>query len=146
MPIKLTVYYAHPMALYGSPVETRDLKVLKRLGFKVLNPALHRLDTMDEYVHLALSCDLVAFRSFEDGKVGSGMALEVEAATKVGRPVIEMAPCLTARVLTRNETRERMGLPMLMHPKTAPLRTIREVLYPDDMSPDEFGDMDWGGQ
>jgi len=88
---KLTVYYAHPMALYGTPVETRDIKTLKRLGFRVLNPALKELPTMDDYIQLALSCDLVAFRAFDDGKVGSGVFAEVMAAMKAGRPTIEMA-------------------------------------------------------
>lgn len=124
MKTPLTVYYAHPMALYGSPVEARDIKTLKRLGFKVLNPARRKLDTMDDYVKLAISCDLVAFRSFDDGKVGSGVFAEVMAAMKVGRPVIELTPYLPGRVLSRNETRERMGLPALRRPKTAPLRTI----------------------
>jgi len=143
---KLTVYYAHPMALYGTPVERDDLRLLKRLGFKVLNPAKRKLATMEAYIKLACSCDVVAFRAFQDGKIGSGVHAEVVAAVTAGIPIIEMPTFQSGRVLSRNETRERMGLPMLLYPKTAPLRTVREVLYPDDLSPDEFGDQDWGGQ
>lgn len=144
----LTVYYAHPMALYRSPIEKKDLKTLRALGFKVLNPADTKYSTyqMDDFVKLATDCDLVAFRSFGDGKIGSGVALEVMAAMKVGKPIIEMTPFLPGRVLSRNETRERMCLPPLLYPDTAPIRTVREVLYPDDLLPDEFGDQDWGDQ
>ncbi len=137
-PKTLTVYYAHPMALYDSPVERKDLRTLKKLGFKVVNPAKRELDTMEDYVNLACSCDLVAFRSFDDGKVGSGVFIEVMAAMKADIPVIELTPFLPGRVLTRNETRERMCLPPLRHPKTAPLRTI----YEDIRDYDETHD--WG--
>jgi hypothetical protein len=140
-PKTLTVYYAHPMALYDSPVERKDLRTLKKLGFKVVNPAKRELDTMEDYVNLACSCDLVAFRAFEDGKVGSGVFIEVAAAMKADIPVIELTPFLPGRVLTRNETRERMCLPPLRHPKTAPLRTVRDWL--DDHQGD-YEDQEWG--
>lgn len=145
----LKAYYAHPMALYGSPIEKRDIETLKRLGFQVINPAAEQYSTlqMEEYVALATSCDLIAFRSFPDGKIGSGMFLEVEMAQRVGRPVIEMAPFLSGRVLTRNETRERMLLPPLLRPDTAPIRTFSDdprlvSPYPDGMS--EYDGQDWG--
>ena len=146
----LTVYYAHPMALYDTPIERRDIQALRLLGFTVVNPgALDPLDTMEQYVKLACSCDLVAFRAFEDGKIGSGMAIEIEGAEKAGLPVIELAPFLSGRVLSRNETRARMDLPPLRHPETAPLRTYDDTgigrLYPKCMSPDEWPD-DFVGQ
>ncbi len=144
MPTKLTVYYAHPMALYGSPVEKKDLKTLVALGFKIINPALpqYRDYQMDDFVNLARRSDVVAFRSFEDGKVGSGVYLEVMAAMQGGIPVIELTPFLPGRVLNRNETRQRMCLPPLRHPDTAPIRTVADW----DEYPDEYADMDFGDQ
>jgi len=140
----LTAYYAHPMALYRSPIEKRDLKTLSRLGFKVVNPAEAKYSTyqMDDFVKLAVSCDLIAFRSFEDGKIGSGMALEIDAAMKIGRPVIELTPFLPGRVLTRNETRDRMMLPPLLQPDTAPIRTFSDGY--DTKYDDGYTDQDWG--
>lgn len=136
MTTKLKAYYAHPMALYRSPVEARDLKTLEALGFKVVNPADPKYSEyqMDEFVKLAVSCDLVAFRSFDDGKVGSGVALEVMAAKDADIPVVELSPFLFTRVLSRNETRRRMCLPPLRHPDTAPIT----------FSDDEPLDQDWG--
>ena len=34
----MTVYYAHPMAIYGTPQEDRDIETLENLGFTVVNP------------------------------------------------------------------------------------------------------------
>lgn len=134
--MKPTAYYAHPIALYRSDIENRDLKTLRALGFKVINPALKKYSTlqMADFVNLAVSCDLIAFRSFEDGKIGSGMWLEIKAAREAGKPVIELDSVLSlsGRVLTRNETRERMCLPPLRHPNTAPIRTVIEDTDEDD--------------
>ncbi len=40
--------------------------------------------TFEQFVALAASCDVVAFRAFPDGKIGSGTAQELAAARKVG--------------------------------------------------------------
>lgn len=142
MKTKLKAYYAHPMALYGTETEKKDLQTLAALGFKVINPAERQYSTlqMDEFVALAVSCDLVAFRSFDDGKVGSGVFLEVMGAIKANKPVLELTPFLSGRVLSRNETRQRMGLGPLNHPDTAPIRTW------SDEDNDGYGPDDWGGQ
>jgi hypothetical protein len=139
-----TVYYAHPMALYGSPVERKDLSTLRALGFKVINPALKEYATldMDGFVKLACSCDLVAFRAFEDGKIGSGVAKEIEGARTKGIPVMEMSGDLSRRVLNRNETRQRMCLPPLRHPETAPIRTFSD----NPLDGFAFNDLDFGDQ
>lgn len=125
-----TAYYAHPMALYDSLTECGDIAILRTLGFKVVNPALPQYAdlSMDAYVKLACSCDLVAFRAFEDGKIGSGVAKEIAGAREAGVPVIELPGQLILRTLSRNETRQRMCLPPLRHPKTAPLRTVDDPI------------------
>lgn len=140
----LIAYYAHPMALYDTAVERADIRTLRKLGFSVVNPGSRKpLATMEDYVKLACSCDLVAFRAFDDGKLGSGVAIEIEGARKAGLPVIELDPFLSGRVLTRNQTRERMDLPPLCCPEIAPLRTLRDD--PDYMSGDQYThDQDWG--
>lgn len=131
-----TVYYAYPIALYGTEIERADIATLQSLGFKVLNPAQRPNLTMDRYIKLTCSCDMVAFRSFPDGKIGSGVGLELDGARKVGIPIIELSGALTHRYLTRNETRARMGLPKLCHPAIAPFG-----VYSDS---DDYSDQDWG--
>lgn len=139
----LKAYYAHPIALHKSDIEKKDLKTLRALGFEVINPSLKKYSTlqMNDFVKLATSCDLVAFRSFDDGKVGSGMWLEIKAAKEAGIPVIELGSFLDNRVLTRNETRERMFLPPLKHPDTAPIRTVIERLTDEEA---KYAEQDWG--
>ncbi len=34
----MKIYYAHPMSLYGTLQEKRDIETLKALGFEVVNP------------------------------------------------------------------------------------------------------------
>ncbi len=147
-----TVYYAHPMALYGTNTELSDLCILRELGFKVINPAEAKYQTlqMSEFVELARSADVVAFRSFPDGKVGSGMALELDGARGNGVPIIELDSVLEGRTLTRNQTRDRMGLPPLGYPNTAPIRTLSDndgydTKY-DDGYLHEYHDQDWGAK
>jgi hypothetical protein len=36
--MKAKVYYAHCMAIYGTPQEDRDIETLEDLGFEVVNP------------------------------------------------------------------------------------------------------------
>lgn len=100
-----TVYYAHPIALYKTEVEREDITLLKKLGFKVLNPAEHPNLEMADYVKLAQSCDVFAFRAFQDGKIGSGVGLEIEGAKAKKIPVIELPWVTKKRTLSRNETR-----------------------------------------
>lgn len=125
----LTVYYVHPMALYHSSIECLDLSDLRAMGFEVVNPALlkYRTYEMSDFVKLACSCDVLAFRAFDDGKIGSGMALEIEAARAKDIPIFEMPDSsLKGRYLSRNETRARMALPPLRCPDTAPIRTVSD--------------------
>ncbi len=135
---KLKAYYAHPIALYHSAVAKKDVRTLRALNFQVVNPsdAKHKRLSIEGFIKLSRQADLIAFRSFGDGKVGSGVALEVGAAMRDGKPVVEMTPCLVDRVLSRNETRQRMCLPPLRHPETAPFG----MLYDDEYADQEVGD------
>lgn len=131
-----TVYYAHPMAYYGSTIEAADIVNLESLGFEVVNPRNHPNLTMERYVELALSCHCVAFRSFRDGKIGSGVYKEVTAAMGRQIPVFELdPPLLDVRVLSRQETRQRI------------VRMTRKKFEVTEF-PDECGyvDSNWGDQ
>ncbi len=109
----MKVYYAHPIGLYGTLMEAKDLAYLKCMGFDVINPAtLEYNGDMQKYIDIVKTCGAVFFRSFNDDKIGSGVALELETAREMNLPIFEIPYRyrLSARYLTRNETRARLGL------------------------------------
>jgi hypothetical protein len=104
---KKRVYYAHPMSLYGTPQESRDVELLQSLGFEVVNPnapAFSRL-TFNNYLTLAATCDLIAFRALPDGSITCGVAKEI----KMGPPVIELPSGVSRRALTLQQTLETLA-------------------------------------
>ncbi len=113
---KLKVYYAHPINLYNTPQEKRDIETLEALGFEVVNPNTdeHQKNyqayketvtySFDYFINIVKQCDAVAFRSFIDFKISSGVGEEI----LVGKIVIELPTLLTERILTVYETKERL--------------------------------------
>ena len=110
-----TVYYSHCMTNYNTEQEKQDVALLKSIGFIVCNPntTKHRQDAhfypsgmlrMKFYMDLAVSCDLIAFRTLENGTVSAGVALEVEAMMKLGKPVIELPYYHKLKKLTYSAT------------------------------------------
>jgi hypothetical protein len=53
----LRAYYAHCMAIYNTVQEDRDVSLLTKLGFEVVNPngPMHTDRDMDYYCRLAMS-------------------------------------------------------------------------------------------
>lgn len=117
------VYYAHCMALYDSAQERRDVALLERLGFEVLNPnqAKHQKGAQDAKAKKPLDpkasmmyfkplvdmCDLLAFRALPgDLAIPAGVALEIEWALNGSKPVIELPGSIQRRAISREETRE----------------------------------------
>lgn len=106
------VYYAHVMALYDTPQELRDVHLLERLGFEVLNPnaPVHQAgaerEGMNYFKAVVESCGLLAFRALPDGSISSGVALEIEWANLALMPVIELPGSFSRRALTRKQTVE----------------------------------------
>lgn len=122
-------YYAHVLALYGTPQELRDITTLSRLGFEVMNPndpkiqkacddfrALHGAVTEVTAEHKSVmyeifkpivqGCDALAFRALPDGTISSGVVKEIEMAREISIPVIELPSAITRRALSLSETRE----------------------------------------
>jgi len=109
------IYYAHPLSIYDSPQEERDLALLKFLwpDAEVYNPN-SKLDT-DKYKEYGFSwfldrvadCDLVVFRGFPGGRIGAGVWREIEfAEVNCSIPVMEIPIILESRCLTIDDTRE----------------------------------------
>lgn len=110
---KLKCYYAHSLHLYGTPQEKRDIELLEKLGFEVVNPSEKKYQEkypeggMDYFVNLALSCSVGAFRAYPDGQIPSGVYKEISAMNDAGLPVIEIPWGLMRRGIENVEhTRE----------------------------------------
>lgn len=113
----LKIYYAHCMAIYNTPQEKRDVELLQKLGFEVVNPnekihqdAVAELAAsgaqekkMEYFFNLVATCDALAFRSLPDGKIPCGVWGEL---TSLNIPVIELPSGISRRGLTLNQTRE----------------------------------------
>ena len=104
-----TIYYAHPMYLYGTPQEKRDIELLERLGFEVINPNSEpyiseyqkEIDegrhTMDYWTRLASACDAIAFRGNPDGSILSGVGAEITKNSDM--PIIELPSMIQNRII-----------------------------------------------
>lgn len=115
----MRVYYAHCLAIYNTPQETRDLMTLERLGFNVLNPnrAVYQehADRMKKqgddvlvnvFFPLVKECDVFAFRALPDGAIPSGVAEELRYARSHDIPVLELPSATARRTIGLAETRE----------------------------------------
>jgi hypothetical protein len=114
------IYYAHPMYLYNTPQEKRDIELLENLDFIVINPNSEPyrseykdlmnkgIHDMDYWIELARACDCIAFRACPDGKILSGVGTEIRENSDM--PIIELPSMLTRRIITNvEETREFLG-------------------------------------
>lgn len=120
----MKVYYAHPVSLYNTPQEKRDIALLESLGFEVENPNTEKHQVgydiakakssngsgMEHFFKVVLACDAIAFRAFPDGKIGSGVMMEVDWALEGKLPVIELPNIVESRKLSRTETKQYLQL------------------------------------
>lgn len=110
----MLIYYAHPISMYGSNQEFLDITFLTFAGLRVVNPAkLSKFaesvdDRMEYFCSLVKKCDCLAFRSFDDFKIGAGVMKEIRTMDSKGGMVIELRPRLFDRRLTVQQTRKRL--------------------------------------
>lgn len=127
----MKIYYAHCMAIYGTPQETRDLLFLKDLfgdhpDLEIVNPNSDRINArclaarlkfkkkvsaggyiMNKiFKPLVLSCDAVAFRSLPDGRIPAGVFKEIEWAQRANKLVFELPSNILGRVLPVDQTKQ----------------------------------------
>lgn len=107
------VYYAHCMKSYYTGLERKDIAVLERMGFKVINPSNPIYEPgweekgMDFAKELIDQCDLFAFRREVNGKIAYGVAIELDIATSKGMDIIELPNEISNR-MSRKETRDHV--------------------------------------
>jgi hypothetical protein len=102
----MRVFFSHPMKLYGTEVERRQLALIKQhfVGCEVLDPSQDRpaaglgeKEELDYYLRLVDSCDSLVFsRLF--GNITEGVRPEVEHALAQGKEVYELRESRFIRV------------------------------------------------
>jgi len=120
----MLVYYAHTQGIYNTKVETRDIELLKRLGFEVANPNSKKYQdivediradpritatgdaVMNYFYEVVRGCDALAFRALPDGRIPAGVAGEVQAALDAGLPVFEIPTSFLQRRIDVELTKE----------------------------------------
>lgn len=109
-------YYAHPITSYGTKEEEDDVASLTKAGFEVLNPnsaeneEKYKAQGMQLFLDLVDTCDVLAFRPFDDGMLPAGVYKELARAYDTGKPVFEIDPWIGERVLSVDETRVRLKM------------------------------------
>lgn len=112
----MKIYYARPISLYNTKTEERDIRLLKQLGFEVVNPNKEELqkryavEGMDVFLQAIDDCQGLAFRSFVDGKISQGVWKEIAKAKDQGKEVFELPTLTKSRELSVDETREYLML------------------------------------
>jgi hypothetical protein len=113
----LNCYYAHPVSLYGTEhrpnaQEQRDIATLTALGFTVMNP--NSTEHSEGYAKKGMwhfadviqqSCQVLAFRAFQDDTIPAGVMAEIGYARDHGLPVIELPTNVARRGLNVELTR-----------------------------------------
>lgn len=127
----MKAYYAHCIAIYSTPQEDRDVATLEEMGFTVSNPNRPDVqakcdfvrgqfntagpfgynDASEAVMHLVFrplveEADVFVFRALPDGRIPSGVALELQWARDMQKPVIELPSNISSRGMTLQATRE----------------------------------------
>ena len=92
----MRVFYSHPMKLYGSAEERKDITFIEKrfVGSEVVDPSAYQSQVKvgretEFYLSLLDTCDSLVFvRHF--GNITEGVKPEVERALSTGKPVYEL--------------------------------------------------------
>jgi hypothetical protein len=109
-------YYGRCMAIYGRPQESRDIELIKRLGYRVIefpnqekiNERKAKGENVMETIFkpLVVSADIMFFRGLPSGKIPAGVGKEIEWAREAGLDVLEIPSTTKARTISIEATRE----------------------------------------
>src|SRR5260221_206560 len=109
-------YYARPISIDNTPQATRDIELINKLGWMPYPTGKEKEDILENYRIIGMvafksvveESDLLIFRAFPDGSIGSGVAQEIEWAISKGIPVIEIPRQIERRTLTIDQTKEML--------------------------------------
>lgn len=104
-------YYARPINLYNSEQDKRDIEIIKKIGFEVVNPnkedlqERYKSEGMSVFLEAVSDCDALAFRSFPDLRIPAGVKKEIDKAIELGKVVFELPTITDNRSLSVDDTR-----------------------------------------
>lgn len=106
------VYYAHPVSIYNTKQEERDILLLKKLDFEISNPNElkhqkgYQKEGMNYFNSVIENCNFLCFRSFPNGDIPAGIAKEIEYAKSLNKIIFELPSGILKRILSIEQTRE----------------------------------------
>jgi hypothetical protein len=112
---KMKCYYSHCKAIYDTPQEDRDIDLLERLGYEVVNPnmKIHRemcedfgSGGMDYFIGQVMKCDVLAFRSLPNGEIPAGVWTEIRTALDNIIAIFELPRFYNRTILSVDATRD----------------------------------------
>lgn len=112
--LKPKAYFARPITQFGTTKDESDMAEIDAAGFTVLEitddktQRRYKLHGMKAFYSRIEICDVLFFTAFPDGKIGAGVAKEIDHANTCGLPVFELPTQLYERQLSVEETRERV--------------------------------------
>ncbi len=91
------IYYAHPMEIYYTPREHKELEIIKKHfpNAEIINPALFQDKTgaihsnMSFFYELIDSCDILVYSDL-GGFITTGVQMEIKRALERGKPVYRL--------------------------------------------------------
>lgn len=91
-------YLAHPVTDYGgSDRQRKAVAAIESRGWTVENPDKpwhqdgYKRAGMEYFTDLVGDCDALAFLRFPNGRIGAGVAKEIEAALRKGVPTYDLS-------------------------------------------------------
>lgn len=107
----MKAYFARPISLYNTKQDLRDLEILQKLGFDVVNPNKEELykkyekEGMSVFLECLKDCDIIVFRSFQDNKISAGVFKEIQEGASQGKIILELPTITSNRILSVDDTR-----------------------------------------
>jgi len=116
---QIKIYYAHPISMYGSLQEKRDIEQIKSIfpNSIIYNPGSdeesnigYKKEGMEYFYNKIAFSDILIFRAFPDGKLGAGVVGEINKAKDSKKGILELPILTETRYLSINDTREYLKL------------------------------------
>ncbi len=108
----MKAFYSRPISLFGSKQEQRDIELIEKLGYSVIDYKTEEIQNdykqrgMIVFEEIVKESDILFFRSFVDLKIGSGVLKEIQMAINSDIPVFELPTLIKSRHLDVDQTRE----------------------------------------
>lgn len=111
-----TAYYARPISIDGTPQFDRDIKLIEMIGFVPTPSPEDKIEILKQYKIVGMEAfresvetsDILIFRAFPDGSIGTGVYKEIKWALDKNIPIIEIPRQIERRKLSVDDTRSML--------------------------------------